>query len=471
MSNVKRTLSAPTLAALMLAACATSPVAHQDSGIAVPSVWDTLISNNQSAELTEPLKSSPDAKVDQMWWKKFDDATLDLIITEALTNNKTLKIAKARVEQARAGRSISRSNLLPEISAIGSAQRGNKGYLTNNQTVGTAEADVEASWEIDLFGGNQARTAEAAAILQSEQASQQSIRVGLLAEVARNYFDLRNYERQINLTRQNLETQQKTLELIQMQLQGGMASKFDVDRAAAQVSTTEAIIPSLQIAYDAALNRLNVLLGNPPGTKDTLLGTSQDLKPLDQHILIVAPAAVLATRPDVRAAERQFAASISAKKAAASDLFPKISLTALFGVQTATPYSSTPWGVGLNLAQPILNFGRIESQIDVADAKQKQAFLNYQQTVLLALENTANSLSGYLHETNRNASLTKVLLQDREADELAKQQFVNGDIGLLDVLVVERNLLDAEASKVTSDTNLRKDLINIYTAVGGGWDD
>src|SRR5262249_41646824 len=155
-------------------------------------------------------------------------------------------------------------------------------------------------------------------------------------------------------------------------------------------------------------------------------------RPLDQRILVAAPAAVLASRPDVRAAERRFAASISAKEAATAELFPDISLTAFFGAQNSTLLSATPLGVGLNLVQPILNFGRIESQIDAADARQKQAYLGYQQTVLEALENMEDALSSYLRETARNASLTAAVAEDRKAHEFANQQYENGLTGLLD---------------------------------------
>jgi multidrug efflux system outer membrane protein len=192
---------------------------------------------------------------------------------------------------------------------------------------------------------------------------------------------------------------------------------------------------------------------------------------LDHRILIAAPATVLAARPDVRVAERRFAASISAKDAASAELFPDISLTAFFGAQTTTPLSTTPWGGGLNLLQPVLNFGRIQSQIAVTDAQQKQAFLNYQQTVLEALENMENALSGYVRETARNASLAAAVAQNRKAEDLARQQYGNGFTGLLDLLVAQRDLLDAEAGQAASDANLRKDLVAIYTAAGGGWRD
>lgn len=470
MYNLKQAQLLSILATALLAAC-ISPVGPQHSGIEPPSFWSRLTGGTQTADLNAPLATSPEAEVDHKWWTHFNDPLLDALITEALANNKTLQIAKTRVEEARAGRGVAKSRLFPEIIGVANAQRGNQGYFTNNQVVGIGEANIEASWEIDLFGRNQARTAEATAILESKEASRQAVRVGLLAEVARNYFDMRNYERQIVLTKKILETQKKTLELIKVQMQGALASDFDVQRAGAQVSTTEAIIPSLRTAYDASLNRLNVLLGYPPGSKDTFLKTAQDLKPLDHHILIAAPAKILAARPDIRAAERSFAASISAKNAAKAELFPDISLTALFGVQASTPFSATPWDFGIHLVQPILNFGRIESQIDAADAQQKQAFLNYQQTVLEALENMENALSSYLHETTRNASLATGVAQNSKAADLARQQYINGYTGLLDLLVAVRNQLDAEASLAYSDARLRNDLVNIYAAAGGGWSD
>ncbi len=473
MRKTKTSIVSALLATLLLAAC-TTPAGPQDSGIKTPSLWTRLTGQTQTvspaAPRDAPLVLSPDAEVEHDWWKHFGDSTLDSLVAEALANNKTLQIAKARVEEARANRGIARSSLFPEINGTAGASRGNQGFLSNDRTVNIAAVNVEASWEVDLFGRNQARTAEATAILQSEDAATQAVRVGLLAEVARNYFDLRNFERQIALTEQNLATQQRTLELIQAQLRGGFASDFDVQRAGAQVSTTEALIPVLQAAHDAALNRLNILLGYPPGSKDALLKTEQNLNPLDQRILIAAPATVLAARPDVRAAERRFAATISAKKAATAELFPNISLTALFGLQGASGVSgATPWGIGAGLVQPILNFGRIESQIDAADARQKQGFLNYQETVLEALENMENALSSYLQETTRNTSLAGAVTQDRRAADLARQQYTNGFTSLLDVLVADRDLLEAEANQASSDANLRKNLVAIYTAAGGGW--
>jgi multidrug efflux system outer membrane protein len=454
----------------MLAAC-MSPVGPQDSLIKTLPQWNQLTSITTTADLNTPLAIGPEADVDQKWWKHFDDPTLDDLITEALTNNKTLRIAQARVEEARAGRRAARSLLLPQISGSVGAQRTNLGYFTADQEIGFREAEFIASWDFDLFGKNQARTAAANAVLESEEATRQGVRVGLLAEVARNYFDMRNYERQIDLTRLNLEKQKKTLEMIQAQMQATKASDLDVQRAGAQVSTTESLMPLLQTAHDAAVNRLNVLQGCPPGSKDVLLKTKRHLKPLDHHILIAAPAKVLANRPDIRVAERRFAASISAKYVAKAAWLPDISLTGFFGRQVSTPFSSTPWGISALLVQPILNFEQIQAQIDAADAQQEQAFLNYQQTVLVALEDMENALSGYLHETIRNASLSASADQNRKAAALVTKKYNSGYASFLDVLVAESNLLIAESGQASSDYRLRDDLVNVYAAAGGGWSD
>lgn len=466
MRKLKTSSLSVSFAALLLAACATTPPGPQDSEVATPPSWSRL------AEANPALGLSADAEVEHDWWRHFGDPTLDALVAEAIANNKSLQIALARVEEARANRGIARAGLFPEITGGALASRGNQGLLTGDRTLNVAEASIDASWEVDLFGRNQARTAAAGAILQSEEAAAQAVRVALLAEVARNYFDLRNFERQVVLTEQNLETQRMTLSLIEAQLQGGFSSDFDVQRAAAQVSTTEALIPVLRAAHDSALIRLSILLGQPPGSRDAQLEAPQGLRPLDQRILVAAPATVLAVRPDVRAAERRFAASISAKDAATADLFPTISLTAFFGLQGASGVSgTTPWGVGAGLIQPILNFGRIESQIDAADARQRQAFLDYQRTVLEALENMETALSSYLRETTRNVSLSAAVTQNRRAADLARQQYTNGFTSLLDVLVAERDLLAAEANQAASDASLRKNLVAIYTAAGGGWQD
>ncbi len=465
MLKLERLAASVLAAAAAVVAGCTSPVGPQSSGVDVAPRWQTLAPTQANADL---IVSHDNAQVDQQWWSHFHDPALAALVREAIAGNKSLAIARARVEEARAARLQAQSALAPEVNAVASSERGNRGLLTNDKSVTVNQVALSAAWELDLFGRNQARTAQTTAILQSTEASEQAVRVALLAEVARTYFELRNLDRQIELTTNNLETQRRTLKLVEVQQRGALVSNFDVQRAAAQTSTTESRVPSLRAARDAAANRLSTLLGRTPGNLQGVAAAPQPS--LDGRIVVSAPAAVIATRPDVRVAERRFAASISARKAVVAELFPNISLTALFGVQNATPFSSTPWGIGVGLVQPVLNFGRIRSQIDAADARQTQAFLAYQQTVLDALEDMESAMSAYLNEQSRNASLAAGVAQNQRAAELARVQYRFGYVGLLDVLVAERDLLDAESQQATSDASLRVDLVRIFAAAGGGWE-
>ncbi|MDR3435335.1 efflux transporter outer membrane subunit [Telmatospirillum sp.] len=462
-SLTKATMSVATV--LLLAGCIDAPP-PQDIGMATPDVW----SRGGSAAPTQILASDDTVAVEHKWWKGFADPTLDTLIGAALANNKNLQIAKARVLEAEAGRQGARAALLPNISATGALSRGNQGYATANKAVGTAEIDLQATWELDLFGKNQARVRQSAALAEAADAERQAVMVSLLAEVARTYFDLRDDEEQIAITEQNLSTQQKTLDLIRAQQTGALSSGLDVERAAAQVSTTAAELPARRAARETALNHLAVLVGAPPGTKDRLLAAAQPLAPLDPQILVAAPARVLASRPDVRAAERQFAAAVAAEESATKELFPTLSLVGLFGLQESSLYWAKPWGVATNLSQPLFDFGRIRSHIDAADARQTQALLGYQETVLEALEDMENALSLYLHETKRQHDLDLAAAGNRKAVLLARAQYTAGYSGLLDLLVAQRDELEAESSLATSNTRLRKSLVAIYTAAGGGWD-
>jgi multidrug efflux system outer membrane protein len=178
---------------------------------------------------------------------------------------------------------------------------------------------------------------------------------------------------------------------------------------------------------------------------------------------------VLANRPDVKAAERNFAASVSNRQYAFKQFFPDISLLSYYGVERSNAITATPWSVGFTIIEPLVDFGRLKALLKVADAQGQEAFLNYQETVLEALEDMENDLTSYRNEVQRNALLRASVHENQRAEDLAQQQFKNGFIGLLDLLVAQGNVLDAESALSDSDAALRKDLVNIYTASGGGW--
>lgn len=453
--------------ACMALTCCNKSVVVQKSGIETPVEWKSA----QNLTLDAPLVVDDCAKVEQIWWMNFDDPVLDALISIALSNNKTLAIAKARIEEARADRLNVWSTLFPQVNLAADVSKGNQGFYTSQKIYYFEDVAFQGNWELDLFGKNQARLAAANAILQSEQIARQAVIVGLLAEIGRNYFDLRNYLRQLAITSENLATQKQTLELTIEQLNGALASEFDVQRAAAQVSTTEARIPSLKMAFEITSNRLDVLLGSTPGQNDEYYNQEIALKPLDSEIVVAVPATVLATRPDVREAERRFAATVFEHKAALKEVFPTISLMGFFGAQKMTLFDTSPtWNIAANLVQPLIDFGKIQSHIQAAGARQKRAFFQYQEVVLEALENMENALTSYIFENQRNIFLGNAADQNRKALDLANEQYTNGYTALLDVLIVQRNALETDSIKAESDANLRKDLVNIYTASGGGWD-
>lgn len=466
---------------LFLSGC-IRPVSFQESGIETPEGWHTFANlPGDPAVWNKPLIVDDCAQVEQRWWSSFGDSTLDIFITRALTNNKTLGIANTRVEEARASRLNSFSQLMPQITLNADAQRGNQGFYTGDKPLAYQDVTIQATWELDLFGKNQARLAAAIAQVQNEEILRQGVIVNLLAEVALNYFDFRNNQQQLAITKENLATQVRTLELTKAQFQEAYASGFDIQRAAAQVSTTEARIPTLELALETIRNHLDVLLGSTPGENDDLFAIEESLRPLDPQIVIAAPATVLGTRPDVRAAERKFAASISTFTAAKREWFPTISLLSYYGFQALQGFPNSEqqpsvlksfirtWNVVGTLTQPLINFGRITSDIRAAGAREEQAFLQYQETVLEALENMENALANYLYEIQRNISVANAATHNRKALELADQQYINGYTNLLDVLVVQRNTLEAESVEAESNFKLRKNLVNIYTAAGGGW--
>jgi len=453
-----------------LSSCA-SALPYQSSGIKPPSFWSKITHLNAKPEvdLNSLVITDDKAQVEQDWWKHFNDATLNELMKEIVINNKNLGIARGRVLEAKSNLQYANAAQLPEIDGVVAPSRGYQGISTAKKPIGNISAEFQASWDIDIFGRNLPRLAQTKAILQYADASQQAVLVGLLAELGQDYFDLRNYQQQIEITLKNLAIQKKTLSLIKAQQIGAMASDFDVERASAQVSTTESKLPQLRTSYQLMLNRINVLLGLLPGDKDAFIEQKQDLGPLDERIIVAAPATVLANRPDVKAAERNFAASISNRQYAFKQFFPAISLLSYYGVDRSNSVTATPWNVGLDIVEPLIDFGRIKAGVNLADAEEKEAFLNYQETVLEAVEDMENDLTSYKNEVMRNRLLRASVTQNNKAASLAQEQFKGGYTGLLDVLVAQGNLLDAESALADSDTALRKDLVNIYTASGGGW--
>jgi multidrug efflux system outer membrane protein len=292
--------------------------------------------------------------------------------------------------------------------------------------------------------------------------------------VARDYIELRGVQLQEKIARENLATQQDTLDLTRSRFNNGFVTELDVDRQAAQVATTAATIPPLVSQSRQLIHALSVLLGEDPNSLADELVTPNIIPPVPPEVPVGLPSDLLRRRPDVRRSERQLAAATARIGVATADLFPKFSITGVVGFDSTKPkylfdWSSHYYAVTPGVSWPILNAGQIQANINVQNEEQQQALLGYQLTVLNALKDVEDSLVEYRTEELRRRALTDAVTADRRAVDLARQQYQQGVVDFETVLDSQRELLVAEDSLAQSDRDVSDDLVALYKALGGGW--
>lgn len=423
----------------------------------------------QLAEGNQILQVAPDAPPGN-WWQSLNDPQLNWLLAWAMYGNHDLKTAAARLLEAQADADASHSALLPEVNGTATAAHRALSAPLDDESETVTQAGVNGAWDLDVFGGNRARREAANANVEATAALQQQVYLDLSAEVARAYIQYRAAQHQKNLVLQNLGFQQETLKATLAQRGAGAISDFEVTRGYAQVNTTASQLPEIERTASAAINRLSVLTTLQPAELLTQLAPVAPIPVLPQVTMVGAPLNIISRRPDIRAAERQLAQSLSLRNAAFSGYFPRISLDAFWAIGHSS-YSGdfTPWGLSLNGLLPLLNFGAIEAQVNAADARHMQAYHRFQQSVLLALENVENSLTAYLTELQRKDILEQVMKSQQQAALIAKAQYEAGATTQLDLLVSERNKLDAENAYVQSAAAVAQNAVLLYRALGEAW--
>lgn len=456
--------------AIFVTGCTVGPN-YQRPATDVPTAWGEV----GPGAATRPTTAAPAVR----WWTTFKDPQLDSLITRALESNLDLARATARVREARAQRGVVAADLYPNVD-VGGAYRhsrssfnGGDGNISVEQNLYTAGFD--ALWEIDLFGGVRRNVEAAEADIQAAIEDRRDVLVTLLAEVARNYIDLRGFQRQVIIARENLTAQQETQSLTQTRANRGLASDLDVVRAAAQVSTTASAIPLLDSQARQAMHRLGVLLGKDPMALAKELEAPRVIPQPPPSVPIGMPSDLLRRRPDIRRAERQLAAATARIGVATADLFPKFSLTGSLGLSSddfndLADVRSRYFSIGPSVSWPIFDAGRITSNIEVQNAREQQQLLFYGQSVLNALQEVEDSLIAYAREEARRKELWDAVEANRKAVALAKQLYDAGRVDFLSVLQAQRDLFLSEDALVRSDQNLSNDLVSLYKALGGGWE-
>jgi NodT family efflux transporter outer membrane factor (OMF) lipoprotein len=318
--------------------------------------------------------------------------------------------------------------------------------------------------------GSQAATADLAAAEENRR----DVLVILLGDVGRAYAQLRGFQRRLEIANKNIQTQQDTLDLTTARAKAGLATELDVSRAAAQLESTKAVVPTFLNAIDVSIHRLGVLLGQEPGALRSELEKTRPLPSAGPDVQVGLPSDLLKRRADIRRAEAQLAAATARIGEAKADLFPRFVLTGTAGRQATQLHDLTLgagnfYGVGPGISLPLFTGGRIRSNIAVQTSRQRAALIRYQLTILDSLEEVQNALVNYAQEQERRDRLNQAVQQSQLAVDLAAEQYRAGLVDFLSVLDSQRELYANEDQLALSQTNVTTNLIALYRTLGGGW--
>lgn len=413
----------------------------------------------------------------ETWWRTLEDPTLDDLEQRGKGENLDLKVALTRIDQARAEKLANRASLFPQVGATAAGT-----YLDNvfprQTSTGTQNqwgfllTGLDAFWEIDLFGRLRRKLEASTALNESAAENYREAWVLLSSEIAKEYVTFRNVQSLLRITRSNIKSQSHTLGLTERLFEEGVGTRFDTTREKSLLKATEAEIPRLEGLLSESQHKIELLLALQPGSLRGLLEKEGPVPvPKDRRIL-VKPADTLRLRPDIREAERNLAAATATQGAAFAELFPKISVAAFMGVQNSdleNLFRSTAfsWASGSAIMQPIFNFGRIRAGIDLADARQQEAYFRYEKAVLEALKETETALRLLLKEEERRQNLEVSVENLKESRRLAELRYREGVSNFLDVLDSERAIYTEEIKLAQCRAQTTMYLIAVFKAMGG----
>jgi NodT family efflux transporter outer membrane factor (OMF) lipoprotein len=464
------------LLGLALGGCVVGPD-YVAPGVSAPERWE--------APLAEGLSEAPpDLAALARWWDALGDPILTGLVERALAQNLDLQQAEARVRQARAERAGARSGLFPLVQARGSTQRSHSGGQAGGSFSGVPtggggdrslyQLGLDASWELDLFGGLRRGVEAADAELAASAEDRNGVRVSLAAELALAYVELRAFQARLAIATANLGLQEETLQLASWRSEAGLTTALDVEQARTAVEQSRAEIPVLQSGVARSRQRLCVLVAEPPGALADLLDEPRPVPVAPLDLAVGVPADALLRRPDLRRAERQLAAQTARVGAATALKYPSVSLLGSIGLDALHRRALFDSGaatsaLGSSLSQVILDFGSIRAAIDVEEALREQSLAAFGSAVLLGLEETENALVAFENEQDRRRALAEAAAAAARAAELSRAQYGSGLVDFEAVLVAERSLFSLQDQLAASEGEVTANLIRLYKALGGGW--
>ena len=415
---------------------------------------------------------------DLQWFQLFQDEALQALIRTSLEQNYDVRIAVARILEAQAQLGITRSFLFPQLDGNGIIARdrlSEERFLTppSGQNEGnTFFLGLSLFYEIDLWGRLRRETEAARAELLATEWARRAVLVALVADVARAYFELRQLDLDLEIAKRTFASREKSLRLTRAREEEGVATRLDIRQAENLLYTAAARIPDIERLMTQKENEIRFLLALPPG--DIRRGLPLTAQPLPPEIPAGLPAGLLERRPDIRQAEDVLVAANAQIGAAKALYFPTFSLTGLLGLESDdlkdfVSASARTWSIGVGILQPIFNAGRIRSFNEAAAARHMQTLARYEQVIQTAFREVSDALIGY--RKTREQRVQQALLVEALADSarLANLRFIEGIDSYLQVLDAERQLFDAELELTRVQTNELLNFVQLYKALGGGW--
>ncbi|HEY3255871.1 MAG TPA: efflux transporter outer membrane subunit [Polyangiaceae bacterium] len=455
---------------LVLLGCKVGPD-YKRPPVVTPTNWRGAEAGSTAAQ--ESIANVP-------WWELFKDEQLKQLIKVALEQNKDLKIAVERIEEARATFGISKSDLYPHVNAklLGGGINPSDGSLTHvpeggsSNATGLYDVSLGFSWELDFFGRiRRASEAAKASMLATEEA-RRAVAVALVSDVAIAYIDLRGLDRRLKITQETLKSRQEHVEYARLRFEGHVTHEVDLRQSEAEFHRVQALLYNLEKLIAQKENELSFLVGRPPG--EILRDRSADEQPVPPDVPAGLPAALLERRPDVRKAEMELWSATARIGEAKAALYPSIKLTGSYGLastdlsQLVDPASQS-WNLFASLLQPIFAGGELRGKVHVRESQQRQAVYAYEKTLLQALREVEDALISLRKLGQEREEQRQRTTAETQVVELAELRYRGGVSDYLEVLDAQRSLFNAQIDDATTASEHARSLIQLYKALGAGW--
>jgi len=435
---------------------------------------------------------APLPPADPRWWAKFRDPQLTKLEERAVASNLDLRRATAVIAQSYFQRGVAASAALPTLAGAARYQHGElltseiggSGSFSNIASTLSGSAvppfsvytsGLNASWELDLWGRVRRQIEASEAQVEVSENDRRGMLISMLAEVARNYIQLRGIQEQIAIANDNLKSATEILNLTHERTEKGLVTGLDQENAAAEVESVKASLPQLHSQEIQAMNQLALLIDEPPGALQGTLAKGRMIPPAPAHVPLGIPSELARRRPDIRQAEAQLHAATANIGVAVADFYPSVKLNGSVGydgleLQNMFKATALQYMVGPQISVPIFQGGRLRSTLELREAQQAEAAIAYQKVVLQAWHDVVNALVAYRDEQKRRDRLKAQIDHAKQVLTLSRARYSDGVTEFLTVLDAERSLFAAQQQLAISSTNVSLDLVQLYRALGGGWE-